>query len=173
MQLAATSRTRRRRKTDAALTEFLDKADSSIPTATRSRTWPIWCARARRAIRIGPSRPYDLYPPVIGLVARLKGPRGSRDVFIPWDQVRRMGNEGVELSSPAVNLQRFPSARGRDGAARAACFDRQVVDLEGRRVVRINDLDLAQRDGVWRLVAVDISPSALLRRMGWARWPGA
>ena len=34
---------------------------------------------------------------------------------------------------------------------REGLFDRQVVDLEGRRVVRINDLDLARREtgGGW------------------------
>lgn len=115
-------------------------------------------------VRIG----QDTYPPVIGLVARLKELRGSRDVFIPWDKVKEIGTEGAELTTPALNLQHF--AR-RDGeiVLRDALFDRQVVDVEGRRVVRINDLDLAPSDGQWRLVAVDVSPSALLRRLGMAR----
>src|SRR5690348_11689361 len=114
-----------------------------------------------------PSRPVqtvDLYPPVIGLVARLKGPRGTRDVFIPWDQVRRMNNNGVVLSSPAVNLKRFAKRTG-EMVLRGGLRDRQVVDVEGHRLVRINDLDLAERNGVWRLVAADVSPSALVRRL--------
>jgi magnesium transporter len=114
-----------------------------------------------------PNRPVqtvDLYPPVIGLVARLKGPRGARDVFIPWDQVRRMSNNGVVLSSPAVNLKRFAKRTG-EMVLRGGLRDRQVVDVEGHRLVRINDLDLAERNGVWRLVAADVSPSALVRRL--------
>ncbi len=83
-------------------------------------------------------------------MARLKELRGSRDVFIPWDKVKEIGTEGAELTTPALNLQHF--AR-RDGeiVLRDALFDRQVVDVEGRRVVRINDLDLAPATagGAW------------------------
>src|SRR5262245_58048123 len=107
----------------------------------------------------------DLYPPVIGLVARLKGPRGSRDVFIPWDQVKHMDSGGAMLASPALNLRRFARRAG-ELVLRGTLFDRQVVDVEGRRLVRINDLDLSERNGVWRLVAADVSPAAAVRRLG-------
>lgn len=106
----------------------------------------------------------NVYPPVTGLVARLKGPRGSRDVFIPWEQVRSLGTEGAQLNTPAVNLDRFVRREG-EIVLGDALLDRQVVDVEGRRVVRINDLDLARRNGVYRLVAVDVSPGAILRRL--------
>ncbi|MGH2484590.1 MAG: magnesium transporter MgtE N-terminal domain-containing protein, partial [Ktedonobacterales bacterium] len=111
-----------------------------------------------------PAHTVDLYPPVTGVVARLKAPRGSRDVFIPWDRVGKMDLGGVELKSPALNLRRF-AKRDDEIVLRGGLFDRQVVDVEGRRVVRINDLDLAERNGVWRLVAVDVSPSAAVRRL--------
>src|SRR5262249_35488525 len=111
-----------------------------------------------------PPQTVDLYPPVIGLVARLKGPRGSRYVFIPWEQVQRMNTEGVVLASPALNLRRF-ARRGGELVLRGGLFDRQVVDVEGRRLVRINDLDPSERNGIWRLVAVDVSPGALVRRL--------
>ncbi|MFI5272937.1 MAG: magnesium transporter [Ktedonobacterales bacterium] len=110
------------------------------------------------------ANPAETYPAVIGLVARLSGPRGKRDVFIPWEQVSTMSTRGVRLSSPAVNVQRFAKREGE--LVLRGLWDRQVVDVEGRRVVRINDLDLAERNGMWRLVAVDVSPSAALRRLG-------
>lgn len=45
-------------------------------------------------------------------------------------------------------------------------LDRQIVDLDGAKVVRVNDIRLAQvRDGLF-LVAVDVSFTALLRRLG-------
>ncbi len=106
----------------------------------------------------------DLYPPVIGLVARLKGPRGSRDVFIPWDQVRQMGTGGVTLSSPALNLRRFAKRNG-ELVLRGGLFDKQVVDVEGRRVVRINDLDLGESNGTWRLLAADVGTAGVVRRL--------
>jgi magnesium transporter len=147
----------------ASLTELLDK---QILDPSGDAVADL----ADLVVRVPPSDPnrpvqtVDLYPPVIGLVARLKGPRGARDVFIPWDQVRRMGNDGVVLSSPAVNLKRFAKRAG-EMVLRGGLRDRQVVDVEGHRLVRINDLDLAERNGVWRLVAADVSPSALVRRL--------
>jgi len=147
----------------ASLTELLDKP-------IRDPSGDAVADLADLVVRVppgDPSRPVqavDLYPPVIGLVARLKGPRGARDVFIPWDQVRRMSNDGVVLSTPALNLKRFAKRAG-EMVLRGGLRDRQVVDVEGHRLVRINDLDLAERNGVWWLVAADVSPSALVRRL--------
>ena len=45
-------------------------------------------------------------------------------------------------------------------------FDKQIVDVDGRKVVRINDLEVANTGGVLRVVAADIGLSGLLRRMG-------
>lgn len=124
-------------------------------------------------IRVGngdstPGPGLDTYPPVTGLVVRLKGPRGARDIFIPWDEVKSLSAEGAELARAQINMRRFQRRNG-EIVLRDGLFDRQVVDVEGHRVVRINDLDLTRRDGTWRLVAVDVSPSALLRRLGMGR----
>jgi magnesium transporter len=110
-------------------------------------------------------KPADLYPPVIGLVARLHAGRGPRDVFVPWQKVRQLSEEGAELATPALDLQRFARREG-ELVLREGLFDRQVVDVEGRRVLRINDLDLRDSGGIWRLVAVDVSFGALVRRGG-------
>jgi magnesium transporter len=112
-----------------------------------------------------PDAPADLYPPVIGLVARMNARHGSRDVFVPWEKVARMDTHGVKLATPALNLERFARRAG-ELVLRDSLFDRQVVDVEGRRVVRINDLDVAETGGVWRLVAVDVSLAGMLRRAG-------
>ncbi|HLY30314.1 MAG TPA: hypothetical protein VKQ36_04755, partial [Ktedonobacterales bacterium] len=106
----------------------------------------------------------DVYPLVVGLVARLKTPRGTRQVFIPWDKVASLDTSGAQLRSPAVNLRAFERRPG-ELVLREGLFDRQVVDVEGRRVVRINDLDLALVDGAYRLVGVDVGPGAILRRL--------
>lgn len=145
----------------AALTEFLDKPirDPSGEEFARLRDL---------VVRLGTDDTVAdgavTYPPVTGLVVRLKSPRGVRDVYIPWEQVEILNTDGAQLNSPAVNLRRFAPREG-EIVLRDALFDRQVVDVEGRRVVRINDLDLAPRDGIYRLVAVDVSPAALLRRL--------
>ncbi|HMC47765.1 MAG TPA: CBS domain-containing protein, partial [Caballeronia sp.] len=45
-------------------------------------------------------------------------------------------------------------------------LDKQIVDVDGRKVVRINDLELAQTAGALRVVAADIGAGGLLRRLG-------
>ncbi len=48
-------------------------------------------------------------------------------------------------------------------------FDKQIVDVDGRKVVRINDLELARTAGAIRVVAADIGVAGLLRRLGAGR----
>ncbi|HTW83010.1 MAG TPA: CBS domain-containing protein [Candidatus Sulfotelmatobacter sp.] len=48
-------------------------------------------------------------------------------------------------------------------------FDKQIVDVDGRKVVRINDLELARTADAIRVVAADIGVAGLLRRLGGQR----
>ncbi len=100
------------------------------------------------------------YPPVSGLVARLRG----RSFFIPWEQVGSIGLEGVTLNSLDLSLQPFRRREGEVLLARDV-LDKQLVDIEGRRVVRANDAQLALRHGRLGIVAVDVSPSAIVQRL--------
>ena len=44
--------------------------------------------------------------------------------------------------------------------------DRQIVDTDGRKVVRVNDLRLAIASSGIYLIAVDVGLEGLLRRLG-------
>lgn len=48
-------------------------------------------------------------------------------------------------------------------------FDKQIVDVDGRKVVRINDIEIARTAGALRVVAADIGVGGLLRRLGVAK----
>jgi CBS domain-containing protein/sporulation protein YlmC with PRC-barrel domain len=107
-------------------------------------------------VRIGD----EPYPPIAGLVVR----DGRRHFFVPGGQLQAI--DGVaRLSSSTVDLQ--PFAR-RDGEVllRKDVLDHQIIDITGRRIVRVNDVQIAGIDSVYRLVGVDVSPQALLRRLG-------
>lgn len=45
-------------------------------------------------------------------------------------------------------------------------LDKQIVDINGRKVERVNDVRLGNINSVWQLVAVDIGTRGLLRRLG-------
>ena len=90
--------------------------------------------------------------------------RGKGSVCVPWDQV-------VSLEQPVVlrqPLDRISPYQPREGELYIGThiLDRQIVDVEGHKVVRANDLRLARTNGHYRLIGVDIGGQALLRRLG-------
>jgi Mg/Co/Ni transporter MgtE/sporulation protein YlmC with PRC-barrel domain len=48
----------------------------------------------------------------------------------------------------------------------ADLLDKQIVDVDGRKVVRINDIEVANANGRLRVVAADVGIAGLLRRLG-------
>lgn len=106
----------------------------------------------------------DRYPPVAGIVARTQG----RDVFLPRAQIAALGRDGARLSSERISLRRF-ARRDNEVLLGHDVLDRQLIDVNGRRVIRVNDLELARADGEYRLVGVDIGGRALLRRLAPSR----
>ncbi len=106
----------------------------------------------------------DPYPPVTGIVARTQG----RDVFLPRERIAELGAAGARLASAEINLQRF-ARRDNEVLLARDVLDRQLIDVNGRRVIRVNDLQLATIDGEYRLVGVDVGGRALLRRLAPAR----
>jgi CBS domain-containing protein len=102
----------------------------------------------------------DRYPPIAGLVVR----DARRRFFVPSSHLFYFDG-GTQLSSSTVDLQ--PFAR-RDGEVllRKDVLDHQLIDITGRRIVRVNDVQLAAVEGAYRVVGADISPQALARRLG-------
>ena len=52
---------------------------------------------------------------------------------------------------------------------REALFDRQIVDLQGRRVIRVGDVVLRADGAVLEVAAVEVGAAAVLRRLGLVR----
>jgi CBS domain-containing protein/sporulation protein YlmC with PRC-barrel domain len=103
----------------------------------------------------------DRYPPVTGLVVMTD----RRRIFLPWSQVARFDGGGARLSGATIDITRF-AQRPDEIGLRADLLDKQIVDIDGRKVVRVNDLRLDDVDGKLHLVAVDVGASGLLRRLG-------
>jgi CBS domain-containing protein len=49
-------------------------------------------------------------------------------------------------------------------------WDKQIIDTGDVRVVRVNDLEVAQVKGELRLIGVDVGVRGLIRRLGFERW---
>jgi magnesium transporter len=103
----------------------------------------------------------DRYPPVTGLVVRTNG----REIFLHWQAVASLDGTGATLGTTAIDIGRFQQ-RPNEIRLKLDLMDRQIVDIDGRKVVRVNDLRLDEVEGALHLVAVDVGPSGLLRRLG-------
>jgi magnesium transporter len=103
----------------------------------------------------------DRYPPVTGLVVATD----RRRIFLPWSHVATFDATGARLSTGKIDITKF-QGRPDEIQLRADLLDKQIVDIDGRKVVRVNDLRLDDVDGRLHLVAVDVGAAGLLRRLG-------
>jgi magnesium transporter len=107
-------------------------------------------------VRIGDDR----YPPISGLVVR----DGRRSFYVAANLLQSL-NGAARLTSSTVDLQPF-SRRSGEVLLRRDVLDHQLIDITGRRIVRVNDVQLTRIEGTYRVIGVDISARALLRRLG-------
>lgn len=101
-----------------------------------------------------------VYPIIRGLVSHA----GGRDFYIPIQRVELMRPGQVKLSTDAVDLGRFQRREGEVLLSKDV-LDRQVIDVRGTRVVRVNDLYLAHSAEGYRVVALDTGGRAIVRRL--------
>lgn len=125
---------------------------------------PVWNAQA---LRLGKCQDVlvvetDQGPPVLRALEMLR--EDGSQTFVPASQVSTL--------SPAIILTVATPAeyepRGDELYLRRQVLDRQIVDVEGHRLVRVNDLQLAKapQNGRYYLMGVSVGTSSLLRRLG-------
>ena len=100
------------------------------------------------------------HPPVTGLVAR----QGRRDFFLPRANIVDLNDTGARLNSDKFDLTPFQRREGEVLLARDV-LDKQLIDVDGKRVVRVNDVQLITAGGEWRVTGADVSLQGLWRRL--------
>jgi magnesium transporter len=100
------------------------------------------------------------YPPVTGLVARYR----RRDFFMPRWRIKDFGERGAQLNSDILDLRPFARREGEVLLARDV-LDKQLIDVDGKRVVRVNDVQLIDAANEWRVTGADVSLQGLWRRL--------
>lgn len=100
------------------------------------------------------------HPPVTGLVARFS----ARDFFLPRTLLARFGHDGAQLTRDVIDLRPFARREGEVLLARDV-LDKQLIDVDGKRVVRVNDVQLIEAAGEWRVTGADVSFQGLWRRL--------
>jgi magnesium transporter len=134
-----------------ALTDYLgqavfDRADARVGTV------------ADLAVRLG-----GPCPPVTSLVVRMDR---HRTVAIPWGSVSGFERSGVTLACAAPELGADAGQSGDELRLMRDVVDTQIVDVSGRRFLRVADVELERRDHDVVVAGVDVGAASLLRRLG-------
>ena len=102
----------------------------------------------------------DDHPPVAGFVARYR----RRNFFLPRWRFSHFDEQGVRLNSDILDLRPFTRRDGEVLLARDV-LDKQLIDAAGKRVVRVNDVQIIEAAGEWRVTGADVSLAGLWRRL--------
>lgn len=100
------------------------------------------------------------HPPVAGFVARYR----RRDFFLSRWRISDFGVRGVQLNSDILDLRPFMRREGEVLLARDV-LDKQLIDVDGKRVVRVNDVQIIETANDWRVTGADVSLIGLWRRV--------
>jgi CBS domain-containing protein len=95
----------------------------------------------------------------------------KRDIDIPWEQVAALGRP-IKLKVEGQYVKAY-DAKEHEVHLVADVLDRQVVDVDDKKLRRVNDLQLAPANGSYRLIGVDIGVTGLLRRLGLEKVAGS
>lgn len=101
-------------------------------------------------------------PKLHGLI--IKRGRTKKAVFIPIHDVAEIGPRLIRLSTDVVNLSPYVQ-RENEFRLGNDVYDKQIVDIDDRRLTRVNDLLLQEKAGIIFLKGVDVSPAGLLHRL--------
>jgi magnesium transporter len=137
-----------------ALTDYLgqpvfDRADERVG------------AVADLAARLGGPAPL-----VTGLLVRL-GRR--RTAALPWEDVVGFERSGVTLRRTAAELDLGAELPPDELRLMRDVVDTQIVDVSGRRFVRVADVELERHEGELVVAGVDVGAASLIRRLGLRR----
>lgn len=108
---------------------------------------------------------HETFPVVTALVVHSSMGNSNADMLIPWSQVDSLEEPQIHLTVKQSQIHTY-TPQPDELLLRRDILDKQIVDTQGFRVVKVNDLKLAQIKKTVRLVGVDISLSGLLRRLG-------
>jgi CBS domain-containing protein len=107
------------------------------------------------------------HPPVTGLVARYR----RRDFFLSRWRITELNQHGARLNSDILDLRPFVRRESEVLLARDV-LDKQLIDVDGKRVVRVNDVQIIEAADEWRVTGADVSLQGLWRRLAPAGFAG-
>jgi hypothetical protein len=100
------------------------------------------------------------YPPITGVLVTVAG----RQSYLGIERVSHIGSDGAVLRKAKLDLRHF-ERRPEEVLLGRDLLDRQLINVQGARLVRANEIELALVGGSWRVVGVDTGARGGLRRL--------
>jgi magnesium transporter len=107
-----------------------------------------------------------VHPQIVAIAVRM----GKQQTIIPMDQVAVLLAPSIPLSRRRSEVTPYAVAEQDLYLARDV-LDKQIIDTDGVRVVRVNDLEIARVNSHFYVANVDIGRLGLIRRL-WAGLAG-
>ena len=85
--------------------------------------------------------------------------------FIPSKYIDQITSEEILLSEMLEDIRQYPKQDSIIKLSRDI-LDHQVVDMEGSKIRRVNDVEITYKNGDYFIIGVDIGINGLFRRMG-------
>ncbi|MGZ7115732.1 MAG: magnesium transporter MgtE N-terminal domain-containing protein [Halobacteriota archaeon] len=101
------------------------------------------------------------YPKVKALSVRTSD---KRMLDVPWTQVEGLGRR-IPLKVGRDEIRPY-NVQEHEVHLVGEVLDKQIIDVQGKKLRRVNDLQLSTTNGAYRLIGVDIGVRGLLRRLG-------
>lgn len=102
----------------------------------------------------------EMFPEVTAVVIE----KGKRYYVLRWEDVKMFTKKFIIAQCSAFNLKEyaFPQL---DILARRDILDKQIVDIDGIKVVRVNDLKLGEWKNNLFIIASEVGPAGIIRRL--------
>jgi magnesium transporter len=111
----------------------------------------------------------EVFPRVLTYYVR-PGLLAPVTLAVPAPAFADVPSETLKLAVPTDGLQTSPRRLPEEILLRKEILDKQIVDTDGARVVRVNDVHMLRaRGSEVRVVHVDIGFPGIVRRLGWER----
>ena len=105
--------------------------------------------------------PNKTYPKIEAIKIKTNG----EYYFIPSSYIKEITGNKVLLTTPLEDIKQYPKQDSQIKLSRDI-LDRQVVDMEGSKIRRVNDVEISYKMGDYYIIGVDIGVNGLFRRMG-------
>lgn len=102
------------------------------------------------------------FPRVQGCVIQ----SGNAYLAIPFNEVQYIFKEFVTTKHSVQNVLQAAGEISSSLLVVRDILDKQIIDISGAKVVRVNDVKMVQSDGLLLLVGVDVGFTGILRRFG-------